>query len=71
MQYFRRWKTSSRIITSNQKKYVLKKILKKDKHFENISIPDTEEESVENNAGSGTDFFVAYSVVPETEEEEN
>ena len=48
-----------------------KEDVEKDDHFEDVFVPDTEEERVENNSGSGTDFIVADSVLPEMEEEEN
>ena len=46
------------------------KDIEKDNHFENIFVSGTEQMSVENNKGRRTDF-IAYSVTPETEEEQN
>jgi hypothetical protein len=44
--------------------------VEEDDHFEDVFVPDTEEESVENSPGGTTDFIVADSLVSETEEEE-
>ena len=46
------------------------KDIEKNNHFETIFVSDAEEKSVENNKGNGNNF-IAYSVAPETEEEEN